>query len=80
MKDVQKANGIPENAELIRIETNKKQAEIYKAGKVIIFRVFVDWKIEERIIRDDNRGHLMENDFYILPHFNDTKSGYFYYL
>ena len=42
LKDVQKANGIPENAELIRIETNKKQAEIYKAGKVIIFRVFVD--------------------------------------
>ena len=49
MKDVKKANGIPdEDAEPIRIEDNKNQAEKYQTGKVLIYRVFVDVKTESR--------------------------------
>lgn len=80
LKMVKKALGIPEDAKPIRIETNKNKAEKYNTGKVYVYEVLVDGKKEERIIRDDNRGHLQENGYYIPPHFNDEKGGHYYYL
>ena len=79
LKRVKKANGIPEDAEPIRIEYNKKIGKKYQSGFNLVYEVIENGKKVERKIRDDNEGHLYDDNYYLPPHFNDYISDKHYY-
>ena len=79
LKEVLKACGLPEDAKYKEKRVNYARDQIhYQPGTVYIYEKIVNGKPEDIEVRDDEKGHLEEGNYYLPPHFNALGKHFFY--